>query len=58
MLSEYEQKIEDVRLIPSDGGRFEVVINGELVYSKVETGQHMEEGAMAELVGEYLKERS
>lgn len=32
--------IEELTLIPSDGGRFEVVADGELLYSKAATGQH------------------
>ncbi len=54
MLAEHEPSIKDVQLIPSDGGAFEVTINDELVYSKIETGDHLDEGAMAELVGQYL----
>jgi selenoprotein W-related protein len=32
--------IEELVLIPSKGGRFEVTIDGKLVYSKAATGQH------------------
>jgi selenoprotein W-related protein len=32
--------IEEFVLIPSKGGRYEVTIDGELVYSKAATGQH------------------
>jgi selenoprotein W-related protein len=32
--------IEEIVLIPSKGGRYEVMIDGELVYSKAATGQH------------------
>ena len=32
--------IEEIVLIPSKGGRYEVTIDGELVYSKAATGQH------------------
>jgi selenoprotein W-related protein len=32
--------IEEIGLIPSKGGRYEVTIDGELVYSKAATGQH------------------
>lgn len=40
ILGEYEDKIEDLTLIPSRGGVFEVVVGDELVYSKKETGRH------------------
>ncbi len=32
--------IQDIVLIPSGNGRYEVTIDGELVYSKAATGQH------------------
>ncbi len=32
--------IEEIALIPSKGGRYEVTIDGELVYSKAATGEH------------------
>jgi selenoprotein W-related protein len=40
LLSKAEDKIESINLFPSNGGRFEVVINGLLIYSKLETGRH------------------
>ena len=42
LLGEYQASIETWTLIPSDGGRFEVEINGRLVYSKLATGRHAE----------------
>jgi selenoprotein W-related protein len=32
--------IETVTLIPSGNGRFEVMLNDELIYSKAATGKH------------------
>ena len=32
--------VEQIVLIPSGNGRFEVMINDELVYSKAATGEH------------------
>jgi predicted Rdx family selenoprotein len=32
--------IEEIVLIPSRAGRYEVTIDGDLVYSKAATGQH------------------
>jgi len=37
-------------MIPSGGGVFEVVLDGELVYSKKATGRHAEPGEVAALV--------
>jgi selT/selW/selH-like putative selenoprotein len=32
--------ITELRLLPGDGGCFEVMVNDELIYSKRATGQH------------------
>jgi selenoprotein W-related protein len=42
VLAEFEDHIDNINLIPSDGGRFEFVVDGDLVYSKLETGRHAE----------------
>ena len=34
----FGDKIGALKLIPADGGRFEVTLDGELIYSKLETG--------------------
>jgi selenoprotein W-related protein len=39
-----------ISLVPSDGGRFEVTINDDLVYSKLKTGRHAQPGEVLELV--------
>jgi selenoprotein W-related protein len=36
------EQVEWLRLIPSGGGRFEVTVNGEVVYSKAATGRFPE----------------
>ena len=42
ILEEFEFKIEAVTLVPSKGGVFEVAADGDLLYSKLETGRHAE----------------
>jgi selenoprotein W-related protein len=42
LLEEFEPDIDEFTLIVSDGGRFEVEFDGDLVYSKKETGRHAE----------------
>jgi selenoprotein W-related protein len=44
LLKNYEHLIETITLVPSDGGKFEVIANGELLYSKLETHRHAEPG--------------
>lgn len=43
--------------MPSQGGRFEVEVNGDLVYSKLHTGRHAQAGEVVGLVKEYLTKR-
>jgi len=54
VLKKYEMQINEITLIPSDGGRFEVTVDGKLVYSKLATGRHVETGETAKCVGENL----
>jgi len=50
LLKDFESQIESVTLRPSSGGRFEVSVNGELIYSKLQTGRHPERGEVIGLV--------
>ena len=50
LLKHYEHLIEELRLVPSDGGRFEVTVNGQLLYSKLEKHRHAEPGEVLGLV--------
>lgn len=42
-LPKFKFDIEEWQLSPSDGGRFEVLVDGELIYSKLETGRFPDE---------------
>jgi selenoprotein W-related protein len=42
--------IETIELLPSSKGRFEVTLDGDLVYSKAALGRHAEPGEIAGLV--------
>jgi selenoprotein W-related protein len=50
----FERSIREISLIPSDGGKFEVEVNGDLIYSKLNTGRHLDEGELTSLLQEYL----
>jgi selenoprotein W-related protein len=54
LLKQYEHVIESVALIPSDGGRFEVSVNGKLVYSKLETKRHAEAGEVVNIISKIV----
>jgi selenoprotein W-related protein len=50
LLKRFEAKIESITLLPSGGGRFEVVVNGQLIYSKLSTGRHTLPGEVENLI--------
>ena len=56
LLKHYEHLIETVTLVPSDGGKFEVSVNGQLLYSKLETHRHAEPGEVLGLVRKMVGE--
>lgn len=51
---EIEYFIKDWKLIPSVGGKFEVKVNDELVFSKKGLGRHAEEGEVRTAIMEVL----
>ncbi len=55
LLSTFKQQIKDLKLIPSKGGCFELTINGELIYSKLQTGKFPDEKWVVETLGKRLK---
>jgi selenoprotein W-related protein len=55
LLKEYEPEIESIQLVPSEGGRYEISVNDELVYSKLQMGRHAEPGEVVGLIGKLLK---
>jgi len=49
LLSNYQHVIEELRLVTGDNGAFEVVVDGNLVYSKHAAGRHAEPGEVLDL---------
>ena len=54
LLTNHQQVIEDVRLVPGGSGIFDVAVNGELIYSKHETGRQAENGEINALFEKLL----
>jgi selenoprotein W-related protein len=50
LLTGFKQRIREFTLVPSGGGCFEVTIDGELVYSKLQTHKFPDEQDIAEVV--------
>lgn len=55
LLNEFEHLVERISLVPSDGGRFEVTVNDQLIYSKLQTNRHAEPGEVVGLVNRIVK---
>lgn len=55
MLTSYEPHIVSMSLVPSDGGRFEITVNQQLVYSKLQTGRHIEEGEAINIIEKFME---
>ncbi len=58
LLKQHESRIQQITLIPSDGGCFEVTVNGKRIYSKLQTHRHAEPGEIQNLLLSYIKEGS
>ena len=50
ILKTFEPEIAKFSLVPSDGGTFEVTVNGTLIYSKLQTRRHPEPGEVVRLI--------
>ena len=49
LLTNYQHVIDDLRLVTGDNGVFDVTVDGDLSYSKAQTGRHAEPGEVLEL---------
>jgi selenoprotein W-related protein len=50
LLTGWGPRIESLELVPSSGGRFEVTLDGDLIFSKSELGRHAEIGEVASAI--------
>jgi selenoprotein W-related protein len=50
LIKEFEPQVASWELIPSGGGAFEVKVDGELVYSKLQTGRHTDSNELRPLI--------
>lgn len=53
LLDEFPQQFP-VTLIPDKGGKFEVTVDDDLIYSKLETGRHASYDELADPIRERL----
>lgn len=50
----WADRLSSVQLVPSSGGRFEVTLDGELLFSKAQLDRHAEPGEVGGLLRERL----
>ena len=54
LLDKFDTTIAEATLKPSAGGRFEVSVDGALVFSKLELDRFPEDGELLRLVGQRI----
>jgi selenoprotein W-related protein len=54
LLNLFTPSIRNLTLIPSSGGKFEVLAGDKVIYSKKATGRHAEPGEVTRLLQEKL----
>jgi predicted Rdx family selenoprotein len=54
LLSNYQNVITDLRLVMGDRNVFDVTVDGNLIYSKAETGRHAEDGEVLALFADLM----
>jgi selenoprotein W-related protein len=50
ILDAFGDKFGALKLIPAEGGRFEITVDGQLIYSKLKTGDFPENKAILEQI--------
>ena len=51
----FKQAIRELRLVPAGGGAFELKANGELIYSKLQTGKFPDEQRILDQLASRVK---
>ncbi len=54
ILTEYEDRIEELVLYPTNGGGFDVKVNGRFAFSRASAGRNAQEGEILRNVGQAL----
>jgi selenoprotein W-related protein len=54
IMDAFGQRFGALKLIPADGGRFEITLDGELIYSKLKTGDFPANKEILEQIGAKL----
>ena len=55
LLNHFKQQITSLEMVPSGGGRFEIDVDGQSIYSKLETGQFPDESEIVDALEHLAK---
>ncbi|TVR71855.1 MAG: SelT/SelW/SelH family protein [Sphaerobacteraceae bacterium] len=54
LVDKYDKHFSEITLKPTDGGRFEVIVNSNTVFSKLESDRFPEDDEVVELVAKEI----
>lgn len=54
LLGTYKDRLGEVALVPSTGGAFEISVDGNVIFSKLQEGRFPEERVIVREIGEQL----
>jgi selenoprotein W-related protein len=54
VLPKFKTKLSEYRLVPSGGGKFEISVDGKLLFSKLESGHFPENREVLKLIEKVL----
>ena len=54
LLKKHEREIESIWLLPAGNGKFEVMVNEKLIFSKKSLGRHAEDGEVDRLLQDVI----
>jgi selenoprotein W-related protein len=54
LVDKYDKHFSDITLKPSDGGRFELIVNDKTVFSKLDTDRFPEDDEVLNLVADEI----
>jgi selenoprotein W-related protein len=52
LINEFGEQLDSITLVRGSGGRFEVTVDGNLVFSKAELKRHAQQGEIVEKIQE------
>jgi selenoprotein W-related protein len=53
-VDQWADRLSEIRLVPSNGGRFEVTLDADVIFSKAALERHAKPGEVSRLIGERI----